>query len=71
MGYFYIPTSSYFKTYTAGNASCNEEWQGARMALMPTAEHNAMVAGLLGPNFFGSDVWVGIYNWASYDYYFR
>ena len=41
------------------------------MAIMPTREHNAMLASLLGPFYFGSDLWVGIYNWAYYDYYFR
>ena len=44
---------------------------GAQMALMPTRAHNSMIGSLLGPSFFGSDVWVGIYNWAYYDYYFR
>ena len=37
---------------------------------MPTLEHNSMIASLLGPNRFGSDIWVGIYNWAYYDYTF-
>ena len=41
------------------------------MAMMPTREHNAMLASLMGPWYSGSDFWVGIYNWAYYDYYFR
>ena len=41
------------------------------MAIMPTIEHNSLVASLLGPNRIGDDVWVGIFNWAYYDYTFR
>ena len=63
--------TSGFKTYFEGNQTCNEEWNGAQMAIMPSIEHNSMIAALLGPSFFGSDVWVGIYNWATYDYSFR
>lgn len=63
--------TNFFTTYLAGNTSCNNEWDGARMAMMPSRAHNSMVASLLGPSLFGSDVWVGIYSWGSYDYYFR
>lgn len=59
-----------FDTYLNANRSCNDAWMGARMAMMPTREHNAMLASLMGPFYFGSDAWVGIYNWAYYDYYF-
>jgi hypothetical protein len=61
----------YFKQYLLANTTCNEEWTNATLALMPTREHNGMLAALMGPFFFGSQLWVGIYNWAYYDYYFR
>ena len=59
------------ENYAQANQSCNDEWSGARMAIMPTRQHNAMIASLLGPFYFGSDAWVGIYNYATYDYFFR
>lgn len=62
--------TSLFKNYNEGNSSCNSEWIGARMAILPSIQHNAMIAALLGPAYFGSDVWIGIYSWAYYDYYF-
>jgi len=62
--------TDFFKTYFDANTSCNEEWDGAGMAIMPSREHNAMIAALLGPFYFGSDAWIGIYNWAYRDSYF-
>ena len=32
--------------------------------------HNSLVAALLGPNFAGEFPWIGVYNFAYYDYYF-
>lgn len=63
--------TSFFKTYPEGNISCSLEWDGARMAIMPSRSHNALVAALLGPSLFGSDVWVGIYSRGTYDLHFR
>jgi len=40
------------------------------MAIIPTIQHNALVASLLGPNRYGEDVYIGVYNWAYYDYTF-
>merc|ERR1719370_2024212 len=59
-----------FKQYVAANTSCSEDWAGATLAKIPTMEHNALVASLLGPSFAGEFPWVGIYNFANYDYYF-
>ena len=60
-----------FQSYPIANNSCNADWDGAQMAILPTIQHNSMIASLLGPFYFGSDVWIGVYNWAYYDYYFR
>ena len=80
-----------FVTYTEGNLTCGAEWPGAQMAILPTTEHNSILAALMGtgdifrikvyykncmppiigPYYFGSDAWIGIYNYAYYDYYFR
>ena len=40
------------------------------IAKVPTQEHNNIVAALLGPNFAGESPWIGVYNFAHYDYYF-
>ena len=37
-----------FVTYTEGNLTCAAEWPGAQMAILPTPEHNSMMAALLG-----------------------
>ena len=70
-------TSSY-KTYTMANNSCwagniqgESDWPQSRMAILPTLQHSNMIASLLGPGRYQSDVWIGIYNHAYYDYYFR
>ena len=60
-----------FLTFLAANSTCNNEWQGAQLAIMPSAQHNAFVSSLMGPYQGGENPWVGIYNWAQYDYYFR
>ena len=62
--------SSDFKQYVAANTSCGTEWEGGMLAKLPTMEHNSLVAALLGPNFAGNFPWIGVYNWAYYDYYF-
>ena len=61
---------SLFKHYTLANSTCNSEWSGGMLAKLPTMEHNQLVASLLGPNFAGHFTWIGVYNWAYYDYYF-
>ena len=40
------------------------------LAKVPTVEHNQLVAALLGPSFAGEFPWIGVYNWALFDYYF-
>jgi len=61
---------SEFKQYASANSTCNSEWSGGMLAKLPTIEHNQLVASLLGPNFAGNFPWIGIYNYAYYDYYF-
>ena len=58
-----------------GNTSCwagteGTDWPESRMAILPTLQHNNLVASLLGPGRYFSDVWIGVYNHAYYDYYF-
>ena len=38
--------------------------------MLPSIEHNMLVASLLGYPYGGHNPWVGIYNYAYYDYYF-
>ena len=59
-----------FQIFTTANTTCASEWPGAMLAKVPTIEHNQLVAALLGPSFAGEFPWIGIYNWAYYDYYF-
>ena len=37
-----------FVTYTEGNLTCGAEWPGAQMAILPTTEHNSILAALMG-----------------------
>ena len=57
-------------TYNQGNNSCNADWTGARMAILPSIQHNHLLASLLGPGRYHSDIWIGVYNHAHSDYYF-
>ena len=66
------------KTYTAANSSCwagnvpgESDWPQSRMAILPTLQHSNLIASLLGPGRYQDDVWIGIYNHANNDYYFR
>ena len=66
------------KTYTAANSSCwagnvpgESDWPQSRMAILPTLRHSNLIASLLGPGRYQDDVWIGIYNHANNDYYFR
>ena len=43
----------------------------SRMAILPTLQHNNLLASLLGPGRYQQDIWIGVYNHAYYDYYFR
>ena len=67
------------QTYTAGNSSCwqgtgdginTPDWPGSRMAILPTIQHNHLVSSLLGPGIYHDDIWIGVTNYAYYDYYF-
>ena len=57
-------------TYNQGNNSCSADWAGARMAILPSIQHNHLLAALLGPGRYHNDIWIGVYNWAHSDYYF-
>ena len=65
-------------SYTQGNNSCvagsggegQPDWPGSRMAILPSMEHNQLLASLMGPGRYHNDIWIGIYNHAYYDYYF-
>ena len=60
-----------YKNAQEANTSCMAEWPGSQLAIVPSWSHNSLVASLLGPSFFSADVWLGIYSWATYDYFFR
>ena len=73
-----VSDTSSQKTYIAANASCwngnipgESDWPQSRMAILPTLQHSNLIASLLGPGRFQDDVWIGVYNHAYYDYYFR
>ena len=60
-----------FKKWNDANTKCNEDWEGASLAMVPTSEHNSLVASLLGPWFFGADPFIGVFGHSYYDMYFR
>lgn len=59
-----------FKQYSAANQTCESEWVGGMLAKLPSLEHNALVAALLGPSYAGEFPWIGVYSFALYDHYF-
>jgi hypothetical protein len=62
---------SQYKTYDQANAECNNLWSGSTLAMLPSPQHNAMVAALLGPHTAGGkSPWVGIKSFAQNEYYF-
>ena len=72
-----VSDTSMQKTYTMANSTCwnantpEADWPQARMAILPTLQHSNLIASLLGPGRFQYNPWIGIYNHAYYDYYFR
>ena len=63
-----------YKTYDEAAAMCDSFWSGSTLALLPSPQHNALVASLLGPHSVGAgngkSPWVGIRNYASSENYF-
>ena len=54
-------------TCFAGN---NADWPGSTLAIMPSIQHNELVTSLLSWPYGGNNPWIGLYNYATYDYYF-
>ena len=61
-----------FHWWNTANTTCSTDgaWPGSSLAMLPSIEHNMLVASLLGYPYGGHNPWVGIYNYAYYDYYF-
>ena len=61
---------SQFKNFANANLSCKAEWEGATLARVPTSQHNAVVASLLGPLKAGYAPWIGIstFTYAEYNF---
>ena len=67
----YIRGNSSCWAGTGGDDSGMPNWPQSRMAILPTIQHNYLLAALMGPGMYHDDLWIGVTNYAYYDYYFR